>query len=117
MGYIRHNAMIVTGGNYEEAKVKFNMVYQKATELFGYLVSEVISAKTNGYHSFFIAPDGSKENRDISDEYDKKRKQLANFINSLAYDDGSNGVSFVDVGFDEDFCTKIDRQNKKKRII
>lgn len=113
MGYIRHNAMVVTGDSYPEAIQMFQLVYQKAKELFGDLVSEIIKAKVNGYQSFFIGPDGSKEGWNESNEYDIKRKGLADYIDSLAYSDGSNCVNFVDVGFDECYEAEIDGTNKK----
>ncbi|KQL17666.1 hypothetical protein [Cytobacillus solani] len=114
MGYIRHNSFVVTGDSYPEAQRKLDLAHEKAVELFSNLVSPVIQGKTNGYQSFFVAPDGSKEGWDLSDEYDEKRKQLADFIDSLAYGDGSNCVQFVDVGFDECYEAEVDRTNKKR---
>lgn len=114
MGYIKHNAIIVTDAGYPEAKKKLDLTHKKAEELFGDLVSPMIKSKINENHSFFIAPDGSKEYWDLSDEHDSKRKVLANFINSLAYDDGSNAIKFVDVSYDECHEVKIERTNPKK---
>jgi hypothetical protein len=111
MGYIRHNAIIVTGDDFPLDN-KFDRVYEKAKKIFGNLVSNVVPALTNHYQTFFIAPDGSKEGWDLSDEYDQKRKEFADFIDSLAYDDGSNSIDFVDVGYDEYCEVKIDRNNK-----
>lgn len=112
MGYIRHNAIVVTGDAYPDADNKFKRVYEKAQYLFDNLVSNIIYSPINGYQSFFIAPDGSKEGWDLSDEYDQKRKEFADFIDSLAYDDGSNSIDFVDVGYDEYCEVEIDRNNK-----
>lgn len=115
MGYIKHNAFIVTGNSYPETNEKFKKTYDKAKELFGDLVSEIIPALINGYQSFFVAPDGSKEGWDMSDEHDDKRKKLADYIDSLAYSDGSNGIKFVDVGFDEYHDVEIERKNASIR--
>jgi hypothetical protein len=114
MGYIRHNAIVVTGDGYDEAEKKFELAYRKANELFDGLVSNVIKGKINGYQSFFVAPDGSKEGWEISVEYDSKRKELADYIDSLAYSDGSNCIQFVDVGFDEIYEAEVDRTNKER---
>lgn len=116
MGYIRHNTIVVTGDSYPKAQEKTNSAHKKALELFGDLVSPVIKGKTNGYQSFFVAPDGSKEGWDLSDKYNEKRKELADFIDSLAYGDGSNCVQFIDIGFDEYFEVGIDRTNKERPV-
>jgi|SRR5579875_2244071 len=116
MGYIRHNAIIVTADGYQNAQEKLKLTHKKAVELFDNLVSPVITGKANGYQSFFIAPDGSKEGWDLSNEYDEKRKQFADFVDSLSYSDGSNCVQFVDVGFDEYYEVEIDRTNKERPI-
>ncbi|PAE20522.1 hypothetical protein CHH80_10945 [Bacillus sp. 7504-2] len=114
MGYIRHNAIVVTGYSYPEAQKKFEKVYSKANELFEGLVSNIIPALTNGYQSFLIAPDGSKEGWDLSDEYDAKRKEFADFVDSMAYGDGSNPIQFVDIAFDEQHIGEVDRTNKER---
>lgn len=112
MGYIRHNAIIVTGDSYQGAQQDFEMAHKKAKKLFGNLVSDTIKGVINGYQSFFVAPDGSKEYWTESDEFDEKRKMLAGFIDSLAHSDGGNSLQFVDVGFGDSYDTKIDRQNR-----
>lgn len=114
MGYIKHNAIIVTGDGYEDAKKKFELAYRKANELFEGLVSNVVEAKMNGYRSFFIAPDGSKEGWDMSDEYDTKRTEFADYIDTLAYGDGSNPIQFVDLGYDEYSENNVERTNKER---
>lgn len=113
MGYIRHNAIVVTGDSYEQAQVKFDLAHKKAVELFGSLTTNPISTIINGYQTFFVAPDGSKENWGESDSYNEKRKELADYIDSMAYGDGSNCVNFVDLGYDEYLEAKIDRTNKE----
>lgn len=117
MGYIKHNAIIVTGDSYPEAQLRFELAYQKAKELFGDLVSNIVPALINGYQSFFIAPDGSKEGWDLSDEYDKKRKEFMDFLDSLAYSDGSNAIKFVNVSFDECHEGEIERINAPKKSV
>lgn len=92
MGYIKHNAICVTSFDSEEIKV----LHKKAREIFEELVTEIIEGVINGYASFFIAPDGSKEGWSESNEYDKKRKEFKDLIKN-----GSFYCEFVDVAYDE----------------
>ncbi|MED1863332.1 hypothetical protein P4V41_07670 [Fictibacillus nanhaiensis] len=114
MGYIRHNSIIVTGGGYPEADEKFYQAHKKARELFDSLVSEIIEGLTNGYKSFFVAPDGSKEGWELSNHYDIKRQELYSFIDLQQYGDGSNPTQFVDIGFDE--CNEVEVDRKKRNL-
>lgn len=111
MGYIKHNAMIITSDGYSEAMTRFDKVYNKAKELFDDLVSEPIKSNMNGYISFFIAPDGSKEGWDVSDEGDSNRKILCAYIDSLSFEDGSNAIKYVDVSYDEEHDTEVEKTN------
>lgn len=69
MGYMRHHAIIVT--SWDEKKTP--IWHAEAVKFFGELVSPIIPSVINGYESFFIAPDGSKEGWDDSIDGDKKR--------------------------------------------
>ena len=62
MGYIRHNAVIVTAAGYDEALQALERAHRKAQELFGPLVTPVVESVINGYRSFFVAPDGGVRN-------------------------------------------------------
>ncbi|RST63785.1 hypothetical protein EJB14_18430 [Bacillus pumilus] len=117
MGYIRHNSIIVTGLSYPESKEKFELAHKKAKELFGKLVSGILVSETNGYLSFFIAPDGGKEDWELSNTYDIKRMELCNFIDGLAYDDGSNCLQFVNVAYDENYEAEVDRTNVDQKMF
>ncbi|GIO03407.1 hypothetical protein J5TS2_40750 [Brevibacillus halotolerans] len=110
MGTIKHNAIVVTGADY--AMDKLELVYKKAQELFGSLVSPTIESHLNGYHSFFVAPDGSKERWKESNEGDRQRKELGNFIDSMAYEDGSNSIRYVDVSYNEIHGAEIEKTNR-----
>ena len=70
MGWIRHHAIVVTGGDYDDSVAK---AHEKAVELCEALVSPVLESKINGYLSFFVAPDGSKEGWEESDKGDEAR--------------------------------------------
>ena len=115
---MRHNAIIVYSWN----KVLLNKAYEKAVSLFGKLVSPVINSSINEYKSFFVAPDGSKEYWDESDQYNALRSMLCDFIDSLAYDDGSSAVEYVDASFGETYdgrTAEIDRHGyrEKKELV
>lgn len=75
MGYIRHDAIIATSGNPEHLKA----AHEKALEI-GLPCSEIIMSPTNGYETFLIAPDGSKEGWGASDEGDKMRDEWKAWI-------------------------------------
>lgn len=111
MGYIRHNAIIVTGAGFAEGELQ--LIHTKAKSLLGSLVSEIIESECNGYFSFFIAPDGSKESFNTSDNFDDKRKEICDFIDGFAYDDGSNPINFVDIAYGEDYTVAIQQSNSK----
>jgi hypothetical protein len=75
MGYTRHNAVIVTYWD----KERLELERDRALDL-GLQATEIVESPVNGYCSFFIAPDGSKEGWDTSMEYDEKRKKFCSGI-------------------------------------
>lgn len=77
MGYIRHDAIVVTCWDEKRS----NKAHEKAKEI-GLIVSEIVETKLNGYYSFLIAPDGSKEGWDSSDEGEEMRRRWIEWANS-----------------------------------
>jgi hypothetical protein len=65
MGFIRHDAIIVTAQDVTEALCK-------AAEI-GLATSRITLSPMNGFESFLIAPDGSKEGWEDSNEGDAMR--------------------------------------------
>ena len=98
MGYIRHHGIAVTSWNDELIK----KAYKKATRIFKSRTSNIIESDVNGYKSFFIAPDGSKERWEESDIGDVQRKKFKEWINKQAYEDGSNSLSFCEFFYGDD---------------
>ena len=96
MGTIHHHAIVVTSYDGELTR----KVHQVAVRIGGN-VSPVSYASTNGYTSFCVFPDGSKEYWSESDEADGRRKELIKYIDSLAYEDGSNTVEYAHISFGE----------------
>jgi len=95
MSIIRHNSIIVTG--YDK---NVNKTRTKAKEM-GLLVSNIVKSHTNGYLSYFIAPDGSKEGWSTSNEFNDLREEFIKYL------DGKH-VNFVElISYDEDGQPKI----------
>ena len=92
MGYTRHHAIVVSGWDLAHA----DKARDKAATLFSW-VSEVSPAHTNGYCSFFVPPDGSKEGWDTSDEGDANR---AAFIAWLR--DGNLHLDWAEIQYGDD---------------
>jgi hypothetical protein len=81
MGYISHHAMIVTGFNKNSLKLAHKEAELRFTREGGFcFVSPIITSPINGYLSFFIAPDGSKEGWEDSDYYDKARREYGEWL-------------------------------------
>lgn len=76
MGYCRHHAIIVTSWD----KVHINAAHVKAKEIFGDQVTELLPTATNGYQTFLIGPDGSKEWWPDSDKGDQRRKDFREWM-------------------------------------
>lgn len=106
MGYIRHHAMIITDCDLE----KIRDIHRFAT-LCSLNPTSIMKSPVNGYRTFFIPPDGSKEGWETSNEADEERKRFKQFIRkrhpycdwteiSYGGDDGHSQV--------EDDCTKKD---------
>ena len=75
MGHIRHHAIVVTSCS----KDLLDAAHHVAQSLFGD-VSTVVPSARNGYLSFFVPPDGSKERWDVSREGDEKRQRFIDWI-------------------------------------
>lgn len=106
MGYIKHNALIVTGWDYSEIKD----AHEKANVLFIHhfrndlslpnvtqLITPIVSGLANEQYSFMIAPDGSKEGWGASDNSDNARTDFIKWMKETGryYD-------FVEVRFGGD---------------
>lgn len=98
MGYIRHHAIIVTISSYAgdlAAKTR-----EKAIEIFGRsTVSAFQSSPANGYITFFVGPDGSKEGWGASDDGDEHRARFIDWMREQAYEDGSSPIQYAEVQY------------------
>jgi hypothetical protein len=100
MGTIQNDVIIVTG--YDRY---INDAYKKAREIFNVpaldyiskdLVTPIMWHITNQEGTFMVAPDGSKEGWDLSDEFDNRRKEFKNWLKA-----NSDGLDWVHVTYGE----------------
>lgn len=104
MGYTRHHAIVVTGLLRDNCGVSFPRIedaHAEARALFP-RVTEIIESDLNGYGSFLIPPDGSKEGWSESDEGDAKRARFTGWLRSKQYEDGSSPFRWVEVQYGDD---------------
>jgi hypothetical protein len=119
MGYIKHNAIIVTGWQEDKVLEARNKAIEIFEEYFGEepelkpygsrLIGEIIPSLTNGQSSFFIAPDGSKEGWETSQNGDMAREKFCEWL----YSEQDNYCDYIEVRFGgDDDHEMIVRSNK-----
>lgn len=107
MGYMRHHAIVLTSWSTEH----LNNAHNKATDL-GMLVTPITKGAVNGYRSFLVAPDGSKEGWDESEDGDRRRTDLVEWLESQRTEDGGTYIDWVEVQFgDEGGDTRVIRDS------
>lgn len=113
MGYIRHQGIIVTGSDYSTYGGRHSTAEarNKALEL-GLPCSEITSGTTNGYTSFLIVPDGSKEGWDESADQERKRAEWMDWAKSKG--SGFNWACVTFGGDDAGLATLDDWDNREK---
>lgn len=98
MGYHRHHAIVVTSFHdryIEVAHAEAERVFEGTAP-----VTPITAAAVNGFRSFLVAPDGSKEGWADSDRGDAAREQFVAWLRGA----GNDGiyVSWVEVNFGGD---------------
>lgn len=112
MGYIAHDAVIVTVAGYvkdrqSEPQLPDVEAFRRSLpEEWRRLVVGPIRAVVNGDFTYFFAPDGSKEWWATSDEGDRYRQQFIDLF-SWTYGDGSGPFDVVAVRFGGDFGSEV----------
>ena len=99
MGYMSHHAIVVTS-NYASAE-RIEAAHAEAVRL-GCTVSPITPVATNGYLSFLIAPDGSKEGWAESDQGDARRNEFIQWIRDNHYIDGGTYIDWAEINFGDD---------------
>jgi len=108
MGYIRHDAIVVTTWQRED----LTKAYQKAEEL-GLPISRIVESPLNGYASFLIAPDGSKEEWKDSEKGEEARQAWKEW----ARKEGGLFIDWVHVNYggdEPDHLSIVDYGNKEE---
>jgi hypothetical protein len=105
MGTIQHDAIIVTGRDYKN-HCPVKRLHNVAKIIFP-SVSDILESGTNGYQSFFVPPDGSKEMWEESDTGDERRKIFID-IASKCIDCDVISVSYGECGYSLDKHRIID---------
>jgi hypothetical protein len=110
MSHPRHHTIVVTGAypqkTDEGGEHWTDIAREKALEIFGGtksrwapLISPVLASPYNDVRSFFIAPDGSGEGWDASDEGDSLRDQFVAWLESVRYGDQSTPLDWIEVQY------------------
>lgn len=94
MSWTRHHTIVLTSWKEEAIRA----AHAKATEL-GLLVSPVTDMAMNYYRSFFVAPDGSGEGWQGSEEGWRRRCALIDWLRGQYMEDGGSYVAWVEVQF------------------
>lgn len=97
MGYIKHNTIVVIIDPYHH---DIQAIYNRCLDIADSLLTNPVRCPTNGYYSFCMVPDGSKENWEESQFGDDKRQKLKNylwFLKNKCY------VDFVEIEFGGNF--------------
>ena len=96
---IIHHAIIVTSWNRDI----LHKAHSAALQIFGgTMVTEILESPVNGYLSFFIGPDGSKEGWEESNSGNEKRGVFIQWMNKQEYEDGSNCLQYVEVTYNNE---------------
>lgn len=104
MGYMRHHAIVVTDGGYGD----HIELAEEAATAHGCAVSPIVKSPTNGYRSFLVATDGSKEGWPESDTGDERRAAFLAWLETTRYEDGSCPLRWVEVQYgDDEGVTKV----------
>lgn len=98
MGYIRHDAIVVTSWQRDA----LDAAAAKAQEL-GLEVIGPSSKAINGVSTFLVCPDGSKEGWAASDEFDAKRAAFLEYLNGERYEDNSSCLAWVAISYGSDY--------------
>lgn len=116
MGYIRHHAIVVTGWDDDRVRIAHEqarrLLEQRTQDGIAHLPDDVltpiIDAHLNGYTSFAILPDGSKEFWGDSDEMDTIRAAFLDWLESQRDEEGGSYLRWAEVIFgDEDGPARI----------
>lgn len=97
MGYMRHDAIVVTSWKNEAIKAAAAKARECGLEVLG-----PSGVATNGIRTLLVCPDGSKEGWEESDSFDAKRAAFIAYLNGERYEDNSSCLSWVALAYGSD---------------
>ena len=97
MGYMRHDAIVVTSWNSEAIVAAGDEARELGLDVLG-----PSSIATNGIRTMLVCPDGSKEGWEESADGDRKRERFLAYLNSIRYEDGSSCLTWVANSYSSD---------------
>lgn len=112
MGYIAHDAVIVTFGRHaldREWMPDVEAFRQSLPEEWRPLVVGPVDSITNGYVTWMFLPDGSKSGWDTDEQGDEYRQQFIDLF-SFRWPDGSSPWDVVTVTYGADHRCEFDEQ-------
>lgn len=99
MGYMRHDAIVVTSWDSEAIEEAATKARELGLEVLG-----PSPASINNTRTMLVCPDGSKEGWDDSNAFDAKREAYVEYLNSVRYGDNSSCLSWVALAYGPDDC-------------
>jgi len=97
MGYIKHNAIIVT--SWKDTAI---LEAAKQAKTFGLTILGPGEEAVNDYRTLLVCPDGSEEGWDESNRGDQRRELFREWLDAQAYEDGSTALEWVEVVYGSD---------------
>lgn len=97
MGYVAHNMIVIVSCFDKEIEA----AHDEASRIFPW-VSPLSPAVVNGYRSFFVPPDGSKEGWEESDTGDSRRARFKAWLVERMCSDGSSFCDWAEVRIGEE---------------
>lgn len=105
MGFFRHDFIIV--GGFDEGLVA--KLWADARDIFPWrMISPIVQGMANGYRSFFIGADGSKEGWEDSYKGDVARDKMLKCLESVG-----DGVNWCILSFPEDAKPFVMEANRR----
>lgn len=98
MGWHQHHAIIVTG--WDESRMTYAHAY--AANIIGMDTTPLTRSSTNGFLTFVVVPDGSKEGWEESDRGNERRARFIEWLKSQAYYDGSCHFKWVAIVYGDE---------------
>lgn len=108
MGYTRHHAIVVTS-SIEDLVGEAHATAVRIFEPTAAQVTPLMRPTTNGFVSFAVLPDGSKEAWEESDAADRAREEFVTWLDERVYEDGSTSLPWAEVQFGD--------ENGKQRVV